>query len=346
MRILIIRFSALGDVALLVPIIREIHRSNPNAEIFILTDPRYSALFKNMPYTHTLNLNAKSDFSGIVGLFRLFRILKSYSFDKIFDLHQSIRSVIIGSFFRLTGSPVFRINKGRSEKKNLLGKVNLNNQPLKHTTNRYCEVFLNAGLKMNLLSKKVSESGIVISEISKSKIKNTFNKSEHQNFIGIAPFSRNKLKEWPFTNIIELIKTLIPNEKNKIFLFGHGKIELEKLRIVQALSNNKIFLSSDYCSFEEELALMTELDIMITMDSANMHLAELCGCPQVISIWGPTHHAIGFTPFFSGTKNIVEIPVKELSCRPCSVFGNKPCHRGDHACMNRITPDKVLSKIY
>jgi ADP-heptose:LPS heptosyltransferase len=97
-------------------------------------------------------------------------------------------------------------------------------------------------------------------------------------------------------------------------------------------------------SLEEEIALMYQLDVMIAMDSFNMHLAALCDT-KVVSVWGGTHHYAGFGPLNDNIKNIVEVDPQELPCRPCSVFGGKPCHRGDWACLEQIEPTDVIAKL-
>ncbi|NOT37091.1 MAG: glycosyltransferase family 9 protein [Saprospiraceae bacterium] len=345
MRILIIRFSALGDVVLIIPVIRELLRNNPKAQIFILTNSRFSPVFQNLENVHVLPFNAKRDFAGIIGLFMLFLKLNEYKFDSIIDLHKSLRSRILSFFFTIKGYKVFSIDKGRSMKKKLLGKLTSTTNPLEHTTERYRKVFLNAGYKLQNLISDSLFSGIVISESEKINISEKVNYYQSNKKIGLAPFSQNKLKELPFRKINELVKCLLNSRDTFIFLFGYGESEMEQMKLIQELDSKRIFISSELFNFREELALMSTLSTMITMDSANMHMAELCGCSNVISVWGPTHSAIGFSPFISGIKNIIEIPVDKLSCRPCSVFGNKPCHRGDHACMERIEVKSILEKI-
>ena len=91
----------------------------------------------------------------------------------------------------------------------------------------------------------------------------------------------------------------------------------------------------------QELALISHLDCMVSMDSANMHLASLVGTP-VVSIWGATHPYCGFLGWKQPYENIVQA---ELDCRPCSVFGDKPCYRKDYACMSAISPDTIIAKI-
>jgi ADP-heptose:LPS heptosyltransferase len=94
-------------------------------------------------------------------------------------------------------------------------------------------------------------------------------------------------------------------------------------------------------SMEAELALMSQLDVMLSMDSANMHLASLVNIP-VISIWGATHPYAGFKGWNQPIENCVQV---DLECRPCSVFGNKKCFRGDYACLVRIEPEQLIKKI-
>jgi ADP-heptose:LPS heptosyltransferase len=91
----------------------------------------------------------------------------------------------------------------------------------------------------------------------------------------------------------------------------------------------------------DELILISCLDVMISMDSANMHFASLVNVP-VVSVWGPTHPFAGFMGWNQSIENAVQT---ELYCRPCSVFGNKPCYRGDHACMNLLKPVSLVDKV-
>ena len=92
---------------------------------------------------------------------------------------------------------------------------------------------------------------------------------------------------------------------------------------------------------KEELSLIYQLDVMISMDSANMHLASLVNTP-VVSIWGATHPYAGFMGWNQRIDNAVQI---DLPCRPCSIYGKKPCYRNDFACMNQITPETIVEKV-
>ena len=99
--------------------------------------------------------------------------------------------------------------------------------------------------------------------------------------------------------------------------------------------------SSHLHGLKQELILMSHLHVMVSMDSANMHLASLVNTP-VVSIWGATHPYAGFMGWHQDPANAVQL---DLPCRPCSIDGNKPCARGDFACMKNISPELVLEKI-
>ena len=92
---------------------------------------------------------------------------------------------------------------------------------------------------------------------------------------------------------------------------------------------------------QEEMAVMKKMSLMVTMDSANMHLASLVGL-RCISIWGATHRYAGFLGYNQSEEDCVELP---LSCRPCSIYGNKPCKQGDYQCLNGIRPALLANNI-
>ena len=94
-------------------------------------------------------------------------------------------------------------------------------------------------------------------------------------------------------------------------------------------------------NLEKEMLLISYLDVMLSMDSANMHLASLVQIP-VVSIWGATHPYLGFYGFRQDIKNAIQT---EIECRPCSIFGDIPCQRGDYACLNRIKEETVVEQI-
>jgi ADP-heptose:LPS heptosyltransferase len=123
---------------------------------------------------------------------------------------------------------------------------------------------------------------------------------------------------------------------------GGGQSEVEQLEELSQKFPQAILVAGK-TSLSTELALISHFDLMVCMDSSNMHLAALSGIP-VLSIWGATHPYAGFGPWQQDETHVLQVPTEELTCRPCSVFGNKPCMRGDLACLNRITPQMVMQR--
>ena len=126
----------------------------------------------------------------------------------------------------------------------------------------------------------------------------------------------------------------------KVFLFGGGKSEQEVFDSWIAKYPSVVSMIGKL-NMRTELNLMSHLDVMLSMDSANMHLASLVNIP-VVSVWGATHPYAGFMGWKQLPVNTVQL---DLSCRPCSVYGQKPCWRGDYACLRDITPEQVIAKI-
>ena len=125
----------------------------------------------------------------------------------------------------------------------------------------------------------------------------------------------------------------------QIVLIGSGNVAFH---LAKAFSKAQIPISQIFGRNTTDLQKISELELMISMDSANMHLASLVGT-RVVSVWGATHYFAGFLGYGQSENDIVEIT--DLACRPCSVFGNKPCYRGDYACLNQIEISEILKKI-
>ena len=125
------------------------------------------------------------------------------------------------------------------------------------------------------------------------------------------------------------------------YFFGGGKDENEILNNWEKQIPNTQSLSGKL-TLKEELTKISELELMISMDSANMHLASLMGT-RCVSVWGSTHHFAGFLGYGQSEDDIVH--VKDLSCRPCSVFGDKECFRGDYACLEELNIQKIIDRI-
>ena len=138
----------------------------------------------------------------------------------------------------------------------------------------------------------------------------------------------------------QVVAHFAADPKVKVFLFGGGKSEQEVFDGWVAKYPTVVSMIGKL-NMRTELNLMSHLDVMLSMDSANMHLASLVNIP-VISVWGATHPYAGFMGWKQLPVNTVQL---DLSCRPCSVYGQKPCWRGDYACLREIKPEQVIAKI-
>ena len=165
-------------------------------------------------------------------------------------------------------------------------------------------------------------------------------KGENDRWIGLAPFAAHKGKIYPIALQEQVVQALSKKENVTLFLFGGGKEEVALLSKWEETYLHVISVAGKF-KMSQELALMSHLDVMIAMDSGNMHLASLTGIP-VVSIWGATHPYAGFMGWGQSEANAIQV---NLPCRPCSIFGNKPCLRGDYACLNQITPRQIIQKV-
>ena len=332
--ILVIRFSSMGDVAMTVPVLKNLLDQNPEVKITVVSNAFFEPLFMGLERCSFHPAFLKGRHKGFSGMFRLFKDLKNISkFDAVIDLHSVLRSHLLSIFFKISGVTIAQLDKGRSEKKALTRMENKVFIPLLSMHERYASVFRKIGISFQLYFDK--------SIYNKQEIPIALNAVylSGKKIIGVAPFAQFNEKMYPIEKMKILVSQL--TEANyTVLLFGGGKLESDVLDQWEKDIFSAFNVSGKY-SFKEELSIIGNLDRMVSMDSANMHLASLFNVP-VISIWGATHPFAGFNGWGQSEKNIVQL---DLNCRPCSVFGNKSCHRGDHACMKGISEQMIFQKI-
>lgn len=319
-RILAYRFSAFGDVAMTAPVFREFLEQNPDVEIVMVSRKNFEGLFADIPNVIFKGINL-DDFKGFFGLNRLANeLIKEFHPDYIANLHDVIRTKVLDKIYIKKGLKVFKINKGKYEKERLTDVWNLEKVQLKQTVERYADVFREMGFQVNL-SHKLRPASL------------------QKSGIGFAPFAQHKGKMLPLEKSYELARILA--QKQKLYFFGGGQKETETLEKWEKEIPNTESLAGKL-NLKEELHRISGLELMISMDSANMHLASLVGT-RCVSIWGSTHPYAGFLGFGQSEDDVVQ--VKDLSCRPCSVFGDKECYRGDWACLAELDVQKIIEKI-
>jgi len=330
----------MGDVAMTVPVIKALAQQYPHVRITFLSKGFARAFFENLaPNVSFMEADIKEEYKGIKGLNKLFRRLHAKKFTAIADLHDVLRSEYLRLRFNmnLDKYKIAHIDKHRSARKKLCAQKNKELKQLPTSFENYAEVFAKLGYPININFTSQGEPPLLSTAVSPllAEIEGRLN-------IGIAPFAAHQGKIYPIPMMEEVIKGIIQKHPDcRILLFGGGKKEKEVFDKWCSQYANCVNASAACKGLQQELGIMSHLQVMISMDSANMHLASLVNTP-VVSIWGATHPYAGFMGWNQRYENAVQV---ELDCRPCSIYGNKPCLRGDYACLKNISPEQIISKV-
>ena len=334
--VLIIRFSAIGDVVMMLPIVHSVAEAYPNTQFTVLSQKRFAPVFAMLPANVTfMGVDLKHDYNGMAGINKLYKELKVKNFDAVANLHGVLRTNILATRFTLNGGTKVRsIKKRRLQRQKLTRKFCKNLTPQLPTTEKYKSVLQKLGFNFNITFKSIfGNNKGDLSQIEQ------FTGKKECHWIGIAPFAAHKGKIYPLEKMEKVVAELCKRAHTKIFLFAYGK-EQEKIKTWTEKYQSKTIVGGQL-NMQEELILMSHLDVMLAMDSSNTHLASVAGT-RVVSIWGATHPAAGFAGF--GQKESDSIQA-DLACRPCSIYGKKPCRYGDYRCLNSINPETVIEKI-
>ena len=317
--VLVLRFSALGDVAILQPVVRQRAEANPDVRFTVAAPKLAQPLFDGIPNVTYHPIDKHWPFSEI------WRSLHGLKPDAVADMHGVVRTLRLDARFRLCGVPVFRIDKQRSERRRLLRADGKDLSPLKPSWQRYDEVFDRMGL-----AGKTATGGYMGQLLSDDGFRR----------IGIAPFAQHEGKVWPLEYVARLIDLLVQDSRNRLFLFG-SKEEAEVLNRLAARYVSTVKVCAGMGSLADEMRVMRSLNVLLSMDSANMHIASCLSVP-VVSIWGATHPAAGFYGWRQRPEWAMQA---DMPCRPCSMFGQKACRYGDRRCLKAIAPERVAARL-
>ncbi|CAL2089195.1 ADP-heptose:LPS heptosyltransferase [Tenacibaculum sp. 190524A02b] len=325
----------MGDVAMTVPVIRAFIAKNNNVKITVLTRAFFAPFFSEFDNVEVFIPDLKGKHKGILGLVKLHKELMELGVDCVADLHNVLRSNVLVTLFKLRGIPCVQLDKGRNEKKQLIvKKSNKILKPLKSMHVRYSDVFSKLGFTIDIETivdvKKTEIPSFIKERIATKKI------------IGLAPFAAYESKSLPIDKLQELIKNLANIDEVTILLIGGGN--KEKV-ILDGLANNydNIISIVGKGSFKEELDLISNLNVMIAMDSGNGHIAAMYNVP-VITIWGVTHPYLGFTPYNQPKENQILPDLQKYPLIPTSVYG-KDYPDGYLECFNTIDVQTIVSRV-
>lgn len=333
--LLIVRFSALGDVLMLVPVVDALARQYPDMRITVVSKPLVESVFALLPSNvQFVGINPRN-YPGLTGVWRIWRKLRALHPTHVADMHDVLRTKLIRTLFRLAKVPMQFIDKDRPARRAFIEAKEKVQQ--KTSFERYADVLQRLGFLVEIHHTKASTGALVdnmptipMPLIPAGKLR-----------VGIAPFAAHKGKIYPAGKMLQVVERLA-RQGHQIYLFGSGDKEnkimnkwVKQFIGVQTVVGNQPDMA-------HELKLMSQLDVILTMDSGNMHLAALCGKP-VISIWGATHPLGGFLGWGCSRQQVIECA--DMECRPCSTYGKKPCKRGDYACLCQLNPEDIVHRI-
>ena len=333
-KVLILRFSSFGDVAIMVPVLRALSKKFPDVEFNLASRPKMAPLFEEFTNINFISLDIENDYKGLNGIFKLFKILKKLKPTHVADLHFVIRTRLISLLFKILGYKVRSIDKGRRQKKSLTRSKNKYFEPLTPTIFRYSKVFSKLGFSVDITKNKLSYNNYL-----PEKLKEIFYLDKTK-WIGIAPFASFEGKTYPLDLMQQVIVFL--QKDYKIFLLGAGKKEEDLLDIWSKAYLN-CWNASKELDFKEQLMTLPFLDVMISMDSLNGHLASNAGIP-VITIWGQTHPYAGFAPFGQPEENSICSDRIKYPGIPTSIYG-KEIPKGYENVFRTISPKVVIEKV-
>lgn len=333
--ILVIRLSAMGDVAMTIPVLLAFRRTYPEVAVSVLTKPFFAKILKPLG-VHLIQAEVDKKHKGIGGLWALSKELKGVGFNAVADLHNVLRTKILKFFLASSNLSFVQIDKGRKAKKALTRPENKIFKPLPTTFERYAEVFSKLGYPIDLKQEDVLASQPLPDAV------HSYLGEKQGRWVGIAPFAAHAGKQYPVNMMEEVVKTLSEKPGLTLLLFGAPGREAELLASWEK-KYESVYSMAGHFEFEREIACISNLDCMLAMDSGNAHIAAAYGVPT-ITLWGVTHPYAGFAPYQQEEANFLLADRKKFPEIPTSVFGNKHPDGYERA-METIPVARVVTRI-
>ena len=322
MKILVIRFSSIGDIVLTTPVLRCLKEQIPNVEVHYLTKKSYSSVISNNPNIDKLHV--LTDVNDTI------KTLREERFDIILDLHNNLRTHIFK--FKL-GVKSYTFKK-LNIKKWILVNLKLNRLPKVHIVDRYIDSAKPLGISnddkgLDFFIENADEFDI-----------NTLPESHKLGYIAFSIGGTHKTKCLSDSKLHSLCKAI----EKPIILLG-GKDSFEIANALELENSSKVINYCGKLTLGQSASLLKQAKLVISHDTGLMHIASAFH-KIIISIWGNTVPEFGMFPYLPNEpeKNII-IENKGLKCRPCSKIGYKTCPKGHFKCMNEIDEYLVIEKV-
>ena len=333
--VLVMRLSVLGNVAMTIPVLYPVCKANPDTRFIMLTKKWPASMFHDRPANlKVVDFDVNENHSGLIGLLKLAAQLhKLYDIDAVADLHNVSGTWIIDAYMKLRGAKIARLDREKPKRRALVNHKS--NEPVTPIHERYRNAFRQLGFEAPDNFTHLYEGR----DWPTSPI--VLNKEEGQRWIAVSPFSSHKGKAYPLELMEQVIAELTKHENYRIFLMGGGKSEKIALRPIARKYKNVVSMAEVKHKFIDEYALLGNCDLMLTMESANMHLASLVDL-QAMTIWGPTSPSCGYLGYNQVEEDDIQL---DMDCRPCSITGDKPCRYGDYRCLKNISPEYIVQHV-
>ncbi len=321
-KILIIRFSSIGDIVLTTPVIRCIKEQKPEIEIHYLTKNSFKSILENNPHLtkiHTIDKDVKEVIAE----------LQKENFDFIVDLHNNIRSMQTKISLGKSSSAFKKLNF----KKWLLVNFKIDNMPKGHIVDRYMDTVAQLGIKndnkgLDYFIPEKDEVNVSSFPLLHQKASPT-EQSFGREYIGFVVGAKHFTKQLPLEKIISICKKI-----NKPIILLGGKEDVARAEAIEKAVGSNIYNACGKYNLNQSASLVKQASKIITHDTGLMHIAAAFK-KEIISVWGNTVPSFGFTPYLPDSKSKM-VEVKGLSCRPCSKIGYDKCPKGHFKCMMEI----------
>ncbi len=312
MKILVIRFSSIGDIVLTSPVVQALKEADENREIHFLTKNIYSGLLESSPYVDEIHCIAK-DINEVIDE------LREHQFDLIVDLHNNLRSRLLK--FQL-GRPT-RTFKKFNIAKWLLVNFKINKLPDVHVVDRYTDAV------RDLINTQPSKGSFGIAKENEVNTKDRFGLNPGD-FITVAVGAKFGTKQIPIIKLREILDDL----KQPVVLLG-GKEDRKKSDQICSIVNGKLInLCGDF-NLQQSASVIAQSRVFLSSDTGLMHIAACFDIP-IVSVWGNTVTELGMYPYRPSERSSYSIhEVKGLKCRPCSKIGFRECPKKHFNCMQQ-----------
>ncbi len=316
MKILVVRFSSIGDIVLTTPVVRCLKTQMDNAEIHYATKAQYQSILQDNPYIDKLFFLGEN-------LSDLIQELKKEKYDVVIDLHNNLRTGLLK--WKL-GVRSFSFNKLNIEKW-LMVNLKINHLPDKHIVDRYLETATSLGIKNDAL-------GLDYFIPEKDEVPLEWLPECHRNgFVAYAIGGQHETKKLPLNRMIELCKKI-----NKPMVLLGGKEDFDNGEKILKELPESIFNSCGKLNLNQSASLLKKASYVFSHDTGLMHIAAALK-KEVFSIWGNTIPAFGMYPYRTKYHSFENT---QINCRPCSKIGFDKCPKGHFKCMNEIKFDFQL----